>query len=420
MQQKNDERTIPVGSPQYAKSPLQLLLFIDNRPHANDYVQRVRNCLAQLQPDHNFALEVINVGDQPYLAEHFRLVATPSLVKLLPEPRQTLAGSDLIAQIRHWWPYWQELVQQSETPNGTLELPEVAAQTPEPPPVDPVVEVSPPSNGKSGEHPASSSAIAHSAEVIRLSDEIFQLQHRNQYLEHQLKFKDQIIAMLAHDLRNPLTAASIAIETLQMGHDLEGGWSPRMTAELINQLLQHARTQTRSMERMITEILQTARGDNAEMQISPERLDLRELCLEVLQNLRDRFDSKAQTLHQDLPSDLPAVLADKERVRQVITNLLDNANKYTPNHGAIKLMTLHRTTQKVQVSICDDGPGIPEENQLHIFDDQYRLQRDAAKDGYGIGLSSCKRIIRAHYGRLWVESRPNQGSCFHFTLPVFR
>ncbi len=80
---------------------------------------------------------------------------------------------------------------------------------------------------------------------------------------------------------------------------------------------------------------------------------------------------------------------------------------------------LHRTTQKIQVSICDSGPGIPEENRDRIFQDRFRLERDESHDGYGIGLSLCKRIIRAHYGQIWVDSSLNQGSCFHFTLPVF-
>jgi two-component system clock-associated histidine kinase SasA len=80
---------------------------------------------------------------------------------------------------------------------------------------------------------------------------------------------------------------------------------------------------------------------------------------------------------------------------------------------------LHRTLQKVQVSVCDNGPGIPSENRDRIFEERFRLKRDQDKDGYGLGLSLCQRIIRAHYGQIWVDSSPN-GSCFHFTLPVIR
>jgi two-component system, OmpR family, clock-associated histidine kinase SasA len=81
---------------------------------------------------------------------------------------------------------------------------------------------------------------------------------------------------------------------------------------------------------------------------------------------------------------------------------------------------LHRTTQKVQVSIMDDGPGIPIEKQKAIFHDAFRLERDELQEGYGIGLALCQRIIRAHYGQIWVDSTPNEGSSFNFTLPVYR
>jgi two-component system clock-associated histidine kinase SasA len=264
------------------------------------------------------------------------------------------------------------------------------------------------------------SSIARSAELIQLSDEVFRLKREKEELEHQLQFKDQILGMLAHDLRNPLTATSIALETLEMGHDPEEGWSSRMTPALTAQLLKHARTQTRAIDRMITDILQAARGASAELRIQPQRLDIGSLCLEVIKDLQGRFNAKSQEVEQDIPSDLPPVLADGERVRQVIVNLLDNAIKYTPVQGTISLSILHRTTQKVQVSVCDNGPGIPEENRERIFEDHFRLERDEQKEGYGIGLSLCQRIIRAHYGQIWVESIPNQGSCFHFTLPVFR
>jgi two-component system clock-associated histidine kinase SasA len=171
---------------------------------------------------------------------------------------------------------------------------------------------------------------------------------------------------------------------------------------------------------MITDILQAARGASSELQIQPQKLDLGMLCTDVLEHLRHRFQSKAQRVEQDIPSDLPVIFADGERIRQVLINLLENAIKYTPAGGTIQLSVLHRTSQKVQVSVCDNGPGIPLENQEQIFEDRFRLKRDENKEGYGIGLSLCQRIVRAHYGQIWVDSTPNKGSCFHFTLPVFR
>lgn len=377
------------------EAPLQLLLFVDRRPSSREQIRAIRNRLKNLKAETPFALEVIDVGEQPYLAEHFKLVATPALLKICPEPRQTLAGSDLVKQLEHWWPRWQRAAEEY-----------LAAQL----------------SGEEAPPEANPSSVARSTELIYLSDEIFRLNQANEKLQEQLQFKDLIISMLAHDLRNPLTAASIALETLEMAYQQNADTQrvSRLTPALMAQLLRHARTQTRSIDRMITDILQAARGSGTELCIYPQGIDVRELCLEVLDALQEQLQSKNQDVWVDIPADLPRVYADRERMRQVLMNLMDNAMKYTPPGGKIGISGLHRTTQKVQITICDDGPGIPEENREKIFEDRFRLKRDEDQAGYGIGLALCQRIIRAHYGQIWVDSAPQQGSCFHFTLPVYR
>jgi two-component system clock-associated histidine kinase SasA len=264
--------------------------------------------------------------------------------------------------------------------------------------------------------------VSHSAEIMKLSDEIFRLKQTKDELEAQLQFKERIIAMMAHDLRNPLTAASIAVETLEMGYDpnLDQNHRSKLTPELTVQLLKHAKTQIRAINRMITDILKTARGVTLELQLHPQELDLTKLCREVGESLQQRLESKQLSLTTELPNDLPTVYADGSQIRRVLTNLVDNAIKYTPIGGEVAVVALHRTTQKVQVMVADTGPGIPPENRENIFEESYRLQRDSAQEGYGLGLALCQRIIRAHYGQIWVDSVPNEGSSFYFTLPVFR
>lgn len=373
---------------------LQLLLFVDKRPVSSERIRQLRNRLRELATEatYSYELQVIDVSEQPHLAEFFKLVATPSLIKIHPEPRQTLAGANLIAQLESWWPRWQRALEDYLTASqDQAELRPDGSQI---------------------------RSVAQSAEVMQLSDEIFKLQKEKEELQAQLQFKDQLIAILAHDLRNPLTTLSIALETLEMGMTREIK-HPRMTPELLTQLIRQSRTQARALDRMITDILQVARERSVEFRIQPQKLDLGKLCLEVVDRLYDQFQVKHHQVQTDIPSDLPHVYADSERVRQVLVNLLDNALKYTPRDGQITVSILHRTTQKVQVSICDSGPGIPIENQQRIFDNQFRLQRDQETEGYGIGLSVCKRIVQAHYGQIWVDSEPEQGSCFHFTLPVY-
>jgi two-component system, OmpR family, clock-associated histidine kinase SasA len=393
--------------------PLQLLLFVDRRPTSREQIRQIRSLLEDLGAEASYELKVIDVGEQPYLAEHFRLIATPTLIKLFPEPQQMLAGSDLIPQLRSWWPRWQQHVQdavllEDELAKTDDPLFDDDLTAPESSPTAVVIE--------NNEH----SSLVHATKVLQLADEIFLLQREKEAQRAQLKFKDQIIAMLAHDLRNPLTAASIAMETLDMGFHPKEGQVSRLTPKLIAQLLRQGRSQLKTIDGMITDILQAAHGTSAGLKIDQQPLQLADLCATVLEDFNNRLAGKGVIIETDIPSDIPLVYIDAEKIRQVLNNLLDNAIKYTSDSGKVQISVFHRTSQKVQVSLCDNGFGIPENDRKHIFEDHFRLHRDQAQSGYGMGLYLCQRIIRAHYGQIWVDSTIGQGSCFHFTLPVYR
>jgi two-component system clock-associated histidine kinase SasA len=379
-----------------SRAPLKLLLFIDKRPSLAAQVRQIKEYLTTLETDFAFSLEVVDIGEQPYLAEHYKLVASPALLKIAPPPQQMLAGSDIVNQLEHWWPKWQQ------EHLASLEL------------------LSTDSDTSANFADETANPLAYSAELMKLSDEIFRLNQTKEELEAQLRFKDRIISMMAHDLRNPLTAASIAVETLELGYSPNQTRQLTLSPELTGQLLKHAKTQIRAINRMITDILKAARGASMELQLYPQELDLPSLCLEVVDAFQNRIDAKQQRLTTEIPQDLPTVYADGTQVKRVVTNLLDNAIKYTPAGGGVSIVALHRTTQKVQVTVTDTGPGIPSENRDHIFEESYRLQRDVTEEGYGLGLALCQRIIRAHYGQIWVDSAPGDGSSFYFTLPVYR
>lgn len=390
LQPPNMQATSGSGTP--VPRLLQLLLFVDERPSSQANIEEIQRYLQSLKAEYPFDLQIIEIAKQPHLLEHFKLVATPALVKIFPEPRQTLAGSNLVSQLKKWWSRWQQSIEAEEAKLVNN------LQTDD-------------RNGKD------IATVGYSAEVMRLSDEIFRLKQEKEELLEQLKFKDRVLAMLAHDLRSPLTAASIAVETLEISENQAGierieGLKPK--------LYQQARKQFRIMNRMIADILQASKSLNGQFRVQLSEVYLQSLCAEICDRFRERFEAKSQLLEMDLPQDLPPVYADAELIEQAIVNLLENAIKYTPEAGIISVSVLHRTTQKVQVSICDTGPGIPEEKQERIFEGHFRLARDEQKDGYGLGLSLCRQIIRAHYGQIWVDSIPEQGSCFHFTLPVFQ
>ncbi|WP_373527640.1 histidine kinase [Nostoc sp.] len=397
---KPDYMQVSQDQPIYSEAPLQLLLFVDGRTQSRQQVQRISAYLKELQAEYSFELQIIDVRQQPYLAEHFKLIATPALIKIHPEPRQILAGSNIVAQLKNCWPRWQVAI------DVYLKLQSDLQEH-----ID--------DNGRATSPKSTIRSVAVSAELIRLSDEIFRLKQEKENLVEQLQFKDRIIAILAHDLRNPLTAAAIAIETLQSNYNLETGEFHRLKPSMTAYLLKQARNQTKIIDRMIADLLQVGRGKETELPIIPQKIELGKLCLDVLEELGDRYTAKCQEVETDIPKDLPYVYADPERIRQVLVNLLDNAIKYTPKGGKISIAGLHRTTQKVQFSIGDTGPGIPIENRDHIFENHFRLQRDEGTEGYGIGLCLCQRIILAHYGQIWVDSAPDNGALFHFTLPVY-
>ncbi|MBE9047576.1 histidine kinase [Pleurocapsales cyanobacterium LEGE 10410] len=375
---------------------LQLLLFVDKRSGSEERVKEIRAYLQSLQSDCFFKLDVVEIEKQPHLVEFLKLVATPALVKISPAPRQTLAGSNIIEKLERLWPQWKAAQENLATKKDA----------PEPSVVESL----------------SAKTIAQEeyySEKIELSEEIFSLKQQKAELIAQLRFKDTIMAMVAHDLRTPLTAASMAVETIELSeqnHKLDTAKLESLKQKLFRQ----AKDQFGIMNCMIGELLQNSQSMNAKLQVKAAALDLRFLSQEVIAQFDARLKQKGMILNQDIPQDLPLVYADEKLIRQLISNLLDNAIKYTPEQGQISLSILHRTNQKVQVSICDTGPGIPLEKRKRIFEDSFRLQRDRTSEGYGLGLATCRQIIRAHYGQIWVESYPEQGSCFQFTLLVYK
>nr|WP_229636994.1 histidine kinase [Candidatus Atelocyanobacterium thalassa] len=367
---------------------IQLLLFVDERPSSSEYVRLIRDYIEIIKKSCPCQLEVIEIRKQPHLVEHFRLVATPALVKVSPGQKQILAGSNLISQLEKWWPQWKSLLERKHS-NYQIEKSTVS---------------------KIG-------LIEYSAELIRLSDEVFRLKKEKKDLLDQLNFKDQVLAMLAHDLRSPLTATSIAIDTLEIVQDKEIN---ERYIKLKKQLFSQIHNQLQIMNRLITDILQASKSINGELKVERTEVFLSHLFRGIFRRYVNLLKEKSINLTQDIPEDIPGVYADEELIRQVVINLLDNAIKYTPENGQVTLSILHRTSQKVQVSISDTGPGIPKEKEERIFEGHFRLQRDQGKEGYGLGLSLCRKIIRVHYGQIWVDSVLGQGSCFHFTLPVYR
>ena len=365
---------------------LQLLLFVDDRYCSTPEYYQILNYLDK--NDLKSGLKIIDVSKQPELVEHFKLVATPTLIKLSPAPRQVFSGYHIISELENWLPAWIGEAQSSHQEGF------IADSIPE-----------------------SISDITQIQEMVRLADEVFRLRRQQQDLKEQLRFKEQAISILAHDLRNPLTAANLALDTLAIARDPNDLRAAHLQPELMQKLVSRAKEQVMIVDRLISDILHLSQGSVVDISIVPHRFDINDLLGTVIQQLLEPFQYKNQQILTDIPQDLPPVYADIDRIRQVLINLLDNASKYTPSGGKIRVVALHRTSQKVQISVIDNGPAIPASDYDLIFQKYYRMGRDESADGYGLGLPLCKSIIRVHFGQIWVESSP-RGNSFHFTLPV--
>ena len=323
----------------------------------------------------DISLQISDPTQQPELLELHRLVVTPSLVKLQPQPKQVFAGSSIFQQLRGWLPRWQ----QDEVVSGlglSLKPTELDG--------------------------------SRTQRELQLEDQLLVLRQENETLIDRLEAQERLLRMVAHEVRTPLTAATLAVQSQELG---------QIDIHRFRDVLKRRLEEIALLSKDLLEVGST----RWEALFNPQRLDLASVAAEAILELEKLWLGRDVAIHTDIPADLPKVFADQRRMRQVLLNLLENALKYTPNGGLISLTMLHRTSQWVQVSISDSGPGIPEEEQQRIFLDRVRLpQTSAGASGFGVGLSVCRRIVEVHGGRIWVISEPDKGACFTFNVPVWQ
>jgi signal transduction histidine kinase len=170
------------------------------------------------------------------------------------------------------------------------------------------------------------------------------------------------------------------------------------------------------MQALISDLLDFAKIQSGSLTIDAHAGNVQRIAMPVLDSLRLLAEAKGQTLQTDLPADLPEVQVDSHRLGQVLSNLVGNAIKFTPERGTIRV-TARRSGNELVMSVVDTGPGISREHLSKVFD--WFWQADAGKQtGSGLGLSIAKSIVEAHGGRIWAESIPGNGTSFSFTLPL--
>ena len=222
------------------------------------------------------------------------------------------------------------------------------------------------------------------------------------------RLKSALLSSVSHDLRTPLVAVK-GIATALRQRDVE--WNSAVGEQMLDTLADEADRPNR----LVGNLLDMSRIEGGALNPARQWEDIGDIVGGVLSRLRPRLHGRK--LHVSIPADLPLVWVNAALIDQVLTNLIENAIKYTPDATAITIMAEVHDAD-VWIQVLDQGPGIAAEALPHIFDKFYRVvgpERHA--DGTGLGLAICKGIIEAHGGRIWAENQPTGGARFVFTLP---
>lgn len=247
------------------------------------------------------------------------------------------------------------------------------------------------------EHEKAFKALKEREEELRILKKIDQL-------------KDEFIGLVSHELRTPLTVILGALNTVITEGD-------RLSRRQIKQLIGDAYSEAELLSDILANLLELARAQANRLQITEEPVNIKEAIDTVVNKI------KQQSIPREFMIDCDEsiiVTADRVRVHRILHNLLDNAIKYSTTGTKVEVLA-RQNNNEVLISVRDHGIGIPSEKQGKLFEQFQRLGMPGSNAaGTGLGLVVCRRLVEAHGGRIWVESQPDKGSIFYFTLPLLR
>ena len=225
------------------------------------------------------------------------------------------------------------------------------------------------------------------------------------------RMREDLTYMIVHDLRNPLSSI---MSSLQLIHT---AFVERDLTLPMLKLLSIAMRSGEKLHRLIDSLLDLGRLETGETELKKTWLVPKALAQEAIEQAQPLALSKGQSLTTRVDPGLLRMFADDSMILRVLTNLLDNAVKFTPEGGSITL-DVERVGEEILFTVSDTGPGILVEHHRRVFDRFARLEDAESFKGVGLGLAYCKLAVEAHYGRIWVESEADKGSRFKFTLPL--
>jgi signal transduction histidine kinase/GGDEF domain-containing protein len=255
---------------------------------------------------------------------------------------------------------------------------------------------------------------------VRLKDFADQLERANQELRKIDAMKSEFVSVASHELRTPLAAIKNAVQLMLSGKTGE-------INENQSKFLSMAERNINRLTNILNDLLNLSRIESGKIELKFENLELKGITELTASSLRPQADVKSIQIEVEISKQLPAVYGDPEKIEQILTNLIGNAIKFTPDGGKIlitaKLFSPEREggpRHTVAVSVKDTGVGIPSEHLDPIFEKFHQVESSLHRSvtGTGLGLAITKGLVEAHQGKIWVESEVGKGSTFTFTLPL--
>lgn len=247
-------------------------------------------------------------------------------------------------------------------------------------------------------------------DILRMLDEASQVRALNRQLESLDKLKDDFMSSVTHELRTPLTSIRAFAELMRD--------DPQMDTQQRQQFLGLVVAEAERLSRLVNQVLDMAKIESGHAQWRHDSIDLRELVAHAVQTTGEAFRERGATVTVVQPDAVPVLHADRDRLLQVLINLLSNAAKFVPAGSGRVTVTLAADARAARIEVQDNGPGVPLDQQQLVFE-KFRQGGDATNrpQGTGLGLPISRQIVEHFGGRMWLRSTPGQGACFGFELP---
>ena len=244
-----------------------------------------------------------------------------------------------------------------------------------------------------------------------LAEKVEQLARANAELQKLDQMRSEFVSLVSHQIRAPLTNMRGAAERMQTD-------CPAMTTTC-SRMFTILDQQVARLDQLVQDVLNAARIEAGDLALDLEPISVLPIAQQVVDQIRARASNRPFCL--PIKAGLPLVFGDRLRVAEVLANLLDNADKYSPP-GKDVMVEVRADQTEVTLSVRDYGPGLPSGDLARVFEKFYRADSSdsQATYGYGLGLYVCRRLVEAQGGRIWVENAPGGGAVFFFTLPVAR